>query len=322
MKNLIEIVKNKILDNDCVPIVLCVMGSHLYGTHTDNSDIDISGVFVPSKKRLLLNKVTNTFVYKSENADIHLHSIYHFMNMLRVSDPKAVEMLNIDKPEHLLYKEDAWDILTENRRSLICSGVFNFMRFVRSQADKYGVKGERYSALKNTISILKNTPKPENTRLESCLEGILNRNKFVYEVEASPNGIRQINTCGKILHATVTVQYAIDVLENAIKNYGDRSIKASDMQGADYKALSHAIRVGYELLDLVPNRTLTFPSPHAKYLRDIKEGKVEYNKILNVLEDLINMVDNLKPTTHLPEQIDENLLNNITIKIVKETLNL
>ena len=37
-------------------IVKMKFGSHLYGTDTEDSDVDYKGVFLPAKKEILLNK--------------------------------------------------------------------------------------------------------------------------------------------------------------------------------------------------------------------------------------------------------------------------
>jgi predicted nucleotidyltransferase len=46
-------------------IVKMVFGSHLYGTATENSDTDYKGVYLPTEKEILLNRVPKSYNYKT-----------------------------------------------------------------------------------------------------------------------------------------------------------------------------------------------------------------------------------------------------------------
>ena len=323
MKDLLKTVLSKLEERDCVPLMVCIMGSRLYGTGNENSDFDVSGVFVPSRTRLLLHKVPDTIIKHGEDGiDIHLHSIYHFMLMLQEADPKAIEMLYTNTQEHLLYTSMGWNILLFERDCFLSNKVFDFMRFVRSQADKYGLKGERYTALNKAILTLNLMSESSNTKLGKFFDLLLNKNKFIYEADVAPNGVRQINVCGKLLQETVSLEYALNVMYGLLRQYGDRAIKAANLQGADYKALSHAIRVGEELVDLVEKGKLVFPSEKAQYLKDVKDGRIDHDSILNKLEELVNKVDTFRIDSKFPEKVNQDVLNNITIKVVEEALNL
>ena len=42
-------------------IVKMKFGSHLYGTDTENSDVDYKGVFLPSKEDILLGRIQKSY---------------------------------------------------------------------------------------------------------------------------------------------------------------------------------------------------------------------------------------------------------------------
>ena len=71
-------------------IVKMKFGSHLYGTNTVHSDVDYKGVFLPSKKELLLGAVpkcrnfsTNLGAQKNSQDDIdeEIYSLHYFLKL-------------------------------------------------------------------------------------------------------------------------------------------------------------------------------------------------------------------------------------------------
>ena len=72
-------------------IVKMKFGSHLYGTATEDSDLDYKGVFIPSLRQLLLNRVpksinesTGNDISKNTKYDIDydLYSLHYFIMLL------------------------------------------------------------------------------------------------------------------------------------------------------------------------------------------------------------------------------------------------
>lgn len=72
-----------------------VVGSHLYGTHTENSDVSIAVVFAPPFNDVLRGNCVYHFAkkYPDLNAEICCYSIQRVISLLQEGDSKTVELL-------------------------------------------------------------------------------------------------------------------------------------------------------------------------------------------------------------------------------------
>ena len=65
-------------------------GSHLYGTNTEDSDADYKGVFLPTKKEILLNNIPKCRNFSTSNGltknnpndlDEEIYSLHYFLKL-------------------------------------------------------------------------------------------------------------------------------------------------------------------------------------------------------------------------------------------------
>jgi hypothetical protein len=85
------------------------------------------------------------------------------------------------------------------------------------------------------------------------------------------------------------------------ENYGARAKLAEQSQGVDWKALSHAVRVGTEAMELLTTGNITFPRPDAPYLVMIKTGKIPYKTVAEDIEVLLESVEQASASSILAE---------------------
>lgn len=71
-------------------IVKMKFGSHLYGTSTEDSDVDYKGIFLPGKREILLNHIPkcrsfstgNDLVKNSpDDVDEEIYSLHYFIEL-------------------------------------------------------------------------------------------------------------------------------------------------------------------------------------------------------------------------------------------------
>ena len=138
---------------------------------------------------------------------------------------------------------------------------------------------------------------PPQTKLAAIADHI---NHHVSETEhmaideiVQPGGVTLSywNVCGRRLQFNATIKHARDVIAGLVDEYGRRSLKAENQQGVDWKALSHAVRVGLQALELLKTGHVTFPLPNAEHIKAIKIGALPYQAVAAEIEELLERVE-------------------------------
>jgi hypothetical protein len=110
---------------------------------------------------------------------------------------------------------------------------------------------------------------------------------------------------------TNTVKEATAIYRKIHENYGDRAKLAEKNEGIDWKALSHAVRVGREAIELLTTQQITFPLPYADHILEIKQGKLSYATVANEIEDLLEQVEKASLVSNLREEPDFNFIDDL-----------
>lgn len=303
-------------------------GSHLYGLNTAKSDVDYKGIVIPSKEEIKNNTAPATCYddssQKAKNqkntsadTDASYFTLKAFLRLCAEGQTVAVEMLFT--PRHLwVASSPEWEYLVANRDKLIHKNMGSFFNLARRQAYKYSVKGERIEA--NKIVLAWANQFPENDRITKhmeSLETLVEANKHLLDTEKQPL-IKFVNCIGPrgedVLHLevsnrknalTVTMKHFKKGLEKVLSQYGHRALQANAMGGADFKALSHAVRVGYEALELLQTHQLTFPIAQKDEVLAMKQGQWSFPDIEAKIESLLLEIKEKEQATTLPDSIDK-----------------
>lgn len=305
-------------------IVRMIFGSHLYGTSSEESDLDIKVVFIPNSRDVLLGKIKHFYSEKrkkahgekntSKDVDIEMFSIQEFIEKACQGQTIALDMLHA--PENMIInKNEIWESIIANREKFYTKNLSAFIGYAQRQASKYGVKGSRLNSAKKFIDLLKSFD--PNTKLYEFWKSIEEdeHSKFI---NPTPNGIEQFEICGKVFQSTSRVSYILPIIQRYYDIYGERARLASRNEGIDFKAISHAIRVSLEIKELLTEGTITFPLKEADFIKKIKNGQLDYmTQVCPVLENLIEECQILSEKSSLPSQPDIEYWENFIIKVMK-----
>jgi hypothetical protein len=179
------------------------------------------------------------------------------------------------------------------------------MGYINSQAIKYGIKGKRLEAAEKLFQILELFK--DDDRLKNIKANVDAMNsKYVYNstyVDGSKeNSADCVIALEKIYPDTISIAEAKERTTSLVKGYGHRAVKAKDMDGHDWKALSHAVRIGEEIIELLRSGKLVFPMDKiisAEILK-VKEGKVPFEEVHQNLTLILEEIDHLKTISTLP----------------------
>ncbi len=291
-------------------IVKMKFGSHLYGTATANSDTDYKGVFIPTKRQLLLGRIpkcvssstgSQNRKNSSDDVDWEVYSLHYFLELACAGQTVALDMLHAPD-EMLLITTDTWKFIVTQRSRFYTKNLSTFINYARRQASKYGIKGSRLHSVEDVLSVLQ-TADPESRMRE--IWDRLPRLEHAVELGRDPNGMRQYQVCGKAFQESATVGYVMPILQRFLEEYGARARLAAENKSIDWKAVSHALRAAVQVRAILTHGTITYPLPEATFLREVKEGHLDYLTVVApALESLMTEVELLVSQSQLPAQAD------------------
>jgi hypothetical protein len=300
------------------PIVEMVFGSHLYGTATPASDIDRKAVFIPRARDILLQRAPKAHVIhraKAEGeknapgeADGEAYALHHYMRLLSEGQTVALDML-FAPDSALLSSSTEWEDIRRAAPSLVCRKAGAFLGYCRQQANKYGIRGSRAAAAKWAAERLAAVVAEHGTTAK--LGDVIGDIPAIEHVEViqipTPDGERTIphlSVCGRKAPFTGSAKMAHRTFEGLWREYGERALAAARNENVDWKALSHAVRVGTQALELLGTGRVTFPRPDAERLTAIKVGAVPYDVVSKEIEGLLAEVEAAAERSALPDTVD------------------
>ena len=127
---------------------------------------------------------------------------------------------------------------------------------------------------------------------------------FKYElmfINETPVRYFSIQLFRKTYLGTSKISHVAGLIKKVIEQYGSRANAAAENEGHDWKALSHAVRVTYQAIELLEKGSMTLPYSNeiCQTLKKIKAGEVEFDLVSNLLDANIDLIDSLKLTTSL-----------------------
>lgn len=315
-------------------------GSHLYGTATEKSDFDYKAVCLPALDDLLLNtQVTNRkekpvglkagdkmIAGETETEYLPLQVFFNdFFNgqtyALEVAFAVVQGKALFTGQDFSELKAMYWEAtMREMLELFLTKNVKKMVGYAVSQSKLYGLKTERYTTLRKFLEIVWDhfkvgtrdddevRRKMSTTRIRDA--GVLYEQLTLLDhvkpcevlnarggKELSPG----MEVAGKQFPLTNKWDNVYASVQGSVLNYGER-VKEFDGEGVDWKALSHAIRITEQVLELSRTGLLLFPRPNAKFLLDVKSGKVPLDEATAYLTAAFSGVDEAVSASVLQEK--------------------
>lgn len=310
-------------------VVLMRFGSHLYGLNTPTSDIDIKGIYLPTKRELLLGNYAQS--YKSSTGGDHeknkpgdidheVIALPTFVKFACDGETFAIDMLHCQEP---IVSSPIWYYLVNNRTKFYSRNLKAFVGYVKKQAAKYGVKGTRSAVIKQVIDIIEPVTNGMGQRvLGDYLDNLpiteYSQIKKSNHPSTGEQTFYELN--GKMYQSSLKLEMFLQQIKGMYDSYGHRAKLAEQNEGVDWKAVSHALRVAYQARDIYKYGDFQYPLKETQFLLDVKQGKLDYKtEVAPVLEALVEEVDELaEKAIWLPEKVDRNFWDNWLVEIYEE----
>lgn len=314
-------------------IVTIKFGSHLYGTSTPASDLDFKSVYVPAARDILLQRVKGSINKSRQKAEKEKnlpgeieeesYSLQRYLDLAAEGQTVALDILF--SPEWSMTTEPApeWRELVANRSRLLTKRHAAFLGYCRQQANKYGIKGSRVAAARAALALLVGLVDERGSgaklgqfedEIARCIASI--EHMIIIDITLG-NGtmVRHWDVCGRKLPFTSSVKNARDIVQKLVDEYGQRALQAESQQGVDWKALSHAVRVGTQALEFLATAHVTFPLPNAEHVIAIKTGRVPYQDVSAEIERLLEQIEAASAISSLPEQPDREWIDSFVARV-------
>lgn len=308
-------------------ICLIRTGSHLYGTDTPASDLDAQRVVVPDARAILLGRGIDSHggLHGSKTPgaeDVTTHTLARFVAMVLEGQTIAVELLFAPEIFHLVEPSPVFRLLQEVRSVLIPRTLAAFVGYCRRQAAIYGAKGNRIRAAEAVRDLLARAV--ERHGRQGRVGHILAEEEHLPLLEAFPNAVSldslpqadgrvlaALVVCGRKMSERLALSDAQRLVYTLLTGYGKRAQAAATTQDVDWKALSHAVRIGGQALELLSTGYLTLPRPDADHLRAIKMGQADVEAVRAEIDALLERVHAAQAASVLPETPDRALAEQI-----------
>jgi predicted nucleotidyltransferase len=204
---------------------LVLAGSHAYGTNTEDSDLDLRGVFIPFQKYFF---GLQDFEYLERDPhknpgykgpDVQLNSMKKFVSLAAKANPNVIEHMFVARENVLFVRDYMWGIL-ENRHKFLS----------KLAAKTYG--GYAQGQLHKMQSLGKD---PQSRRYESF-------KKYGYDIKNASQCIRLLYQGRQILEdGDLTVELSGEALETVM------AVKSGEWELDDLKV--KALKLFNELND-------------------------------------------------------------------------
>lgn len=319
------------------PIVQMRFGAHLYGTDTPHSDLDLKGVFVPAADDILLQRAPAISVQTRDKVrgeknmpgdiDCEAYSVQRYLDLLAEGQTVALDMLFAPDSAMTIEPDPLWREIQANSPRLVSRRASAFLRYCRQQADKYGIKGSRIAAARKAHEMLieamsRHGAAARLAEIASAVESLARDDHILIVEQTAPNGalVRLLEICGRRVPFHASLKTACELAARLIDEYGERARQAERNEGVDWKALSHAVRVGHESLELLRTGRITLHLPNAEHVREVKAGALPYATVAAEIEGLLTEVERAAASSVLRDEPDRDWIDSFVLRAHRDAV--
>jgi predicted nucleotidyltransferase len=322
IKALLKTDDYKFLYNDMLKDNICLLtlgGSHAYGTNIEGSDVDVRGIFVPSKNDIILGIHNKQYI--NTETDTVIYELDKIINYLSECNPNTIEMLGC-KPEQYLYVNAYGKMILDNKEIFLSKkAIPRFTGYANQQL--YRLKQKSLCALSN---------EEYNDHIAKVIIGMKEHLTRAFGFDVS----NCINSYEKDGHLMFDLQFneiedekligLVDEIKNTVNNYkkkSNRNNKAIKHEKLNKHAM-HLIRLYMMGIDLLEKKEIITYRSGADHelLMDIRnkkyfnENDMPNDAFFDILNEYEKRFEYAKKNTELPDEPNYKEINEL-VYIIK-----
>lgn len=273
------------------------IGSHLFGTNTPDSDLDIEGVFMPPISVLYglgeCKEVDLSTVSKDENgrntADAVDFKIREYRTFMRLALQNNPNILNIvfSNDENVIFQDDFGKRLRGMAEYFPHKeGLRRFYGYAQSQLAKMTIKPENHSNLKKAKEFLSECNQ-KDILINALATAINNGNEYISNIMRDQGYGKHIVVADLHLERGLQVGKALAMITGRLDRASARA-ENWEKFGYDVKFASNLILILLEGIELGQTGGLQFPLRDRELILGIKKGEFKLSTIDTLATDLIS----------------------------------
>ena len=308
-------------------------GSYSYGTNKKNSDIDVRGVALNSKREILTNRNFEQFV--DVPTDTTIYAFNKIITLLTSCNPNTIELLGL-KPEHYLYVAPIGQELLDQRKLFLSQkAIHSFGGYANQQLRRLCNKSNRVVSQSEQEKHIFNTIKNAMHEIKTAYADFTDEEIRLYIDKAVQEGYdTEIFMDVNLKHYPLRDYKAVwSEMQSIVKSYskvGMRNSKAIEHNKLG-KHMMHLMRLYMMCLDILESEEIiTYREKEHDLLMDIRNGKyLDDNKqptqdFYELLNEYEKRFEYAKENTSLPEEPDyraiDEFVASVNERVVKETV--
>lgn len=304
------------------PLVEIKFGSHLYGTSTPASDLDLKGVHLPGAQELLMQRVRGVINQKTkaderakntaDDIDRESFALQKYLGLAAEGQTVALDMLFAPPWAFTMEPSPLWLEVRANRHRLLTRRYASFVGYCRTQANRYGIRGSRVAASRAALAMLAAGVERHGTTaklsvIADQVEAATEKAEHMSLIDVpTPHGttVRHWEVCDRKMPFTASIKSAHLIMSKVVEKYGHRALAAESNAGVDWKAVSHAVRIARQAIELLQTGEVIFPRPDAGHLLAIKTGALPYRDVASEIDALLPAIEAEAARSPLPDAPD------------------
>lgn len=304
--------KNKILE--------VRVGSHLYGTSTESSDIDLYGIFMPFDEIVFgMNRcedVNLDVVSKNEAGrntkdaiDCTLAEYRKFVRLALQNNPNILNVLFVDKNNILFQDEGGFaERLLDKAHLFPHKGAYHrYVGYAKSQLHKMRIKPVNFVELKNGLAVL------DRYDDHCVMADVLGS---VFKDDGNGKHVK----CGDIsIERGVSVKKAKRMIRDRINSASSR-LTLYEEYGYDLKFASALIMLLAQGIEVLLTGCIKFPLVYRDDILAVKNGDFSLDEIVKWAESLMEEAKIAFDNSKLPEKPRSKEIEKFAMSEVKRYL--
>ncbi len=305
-------------------IILTLGGSHAYGTNNENSDLDVRGCALNSKREILTNE--NFEQFTNTETDTTIYAFNKLIALLSNVNPNTIEMLG-NKSEHYFYVSPIGKELIRNSHLFLSKkAVYSFGGYANQQLRRLDNKAARLIGQADNEKHILKTIEHASYDFKNRYFNMPEDSIKLYVDKAIQEGydteiFMDVNFKHYPLRDYSSMWSEMQAILKSYSKVGKRNTNAIE-HGKLGKHMMHLVRLYMMCLDILEKeQIITYREQEHNLLMDIRNGKyLDDNRqpipeFFEMVDEYEKRLDYAKENTSLPDNPNYKQINEFTASV-------